>query len=84
LGPAATLAPTLADAVADVGGWHPVTLRQFRWAILVFVFSPKITDPRTFGLWENAQGNFGKSIYPKHFDPETFRLGENGQTDFGF
>jgi hypothetical protein len=51
---------------------------------LGFVFYPKFADPRTFGLWENAQGNFGKSIYPKHFDPETFRPGENGQTDFGF
>jgi len=78
-----TLAPTLADVVAEVGGWHPVTLRQFGEPILVFVFYPKIADPETFAVWENGQGNFDSSIYPRNFDPETFRPRENGQTNFG-
>jgi len=78
LGASASLARPVADVVADVGACHPVTLRQFRRSILVFVFSPKFADPKTFSLWENAQGNFGKSIYPKHFDPETFWLRGNG------
>jgi len=45
-----TLAPTLVDVVADVGGWHPVKLRQFRWAILGFVFYPKFSRAQAFGL----------------------------------
>jgi hypothetical protein len=59
LGASASLAPTLADVVADVGGWHPVRLRQFRWAILGFVFYPKFSRAQAFGLWGIGQGNFG-------------------------
>jgi hypothetical protein len=55
----ASLAPTLADVVADVGGWHPVRLREFRWAILGFVFYPKFSRAQAFGFWESDQGNFG-------------------------
>jgi len=58
-GASASLAPTLADVVADVGGWHPVRLRQFRWAILGFVFYPKFSRAQAFGLWGIGQGNFG-------------------------
>jgi hypothetical protein len=41
---------------------HPVTVRQFRIPILEIVFNPENSDPKTFHLRPNGQGDFGNRI----------------------
>jgi hypothetical protein len=47
-----TLAPTLADVVADVGGWRAVTAGKFRNRILDFDFNREILGRKHFGFWK--------------------------------